>query len=149
MEVPPELIPAGQAERNKWAQDRFEAHQNYLRELSAKGDIQGLREAAALERSEKLQNTQTLYRDFSLIKGFAERQEYLLEPLPQTWNGQVLDANFIRRSSRAVLTPIIRKCGGERLNARLFGLDESFFTDWANKLRRLEYQLTGVKGSSH
>jgi len=146
-----QLIPATQEEQQKWEQAAFDRKQQRLRELAASDTPQALRELKEISRRDSLNKTRNLeqvYKEHQVLKSYVERGEDRLPPLPDRWNGRVLDADFIRKADRQILRPMLERHGIGRVNARLFGYTEDFFTNAATKLAELEREISGVRSYS-
>jgi len=113
------LSPPTQHELNEWRREAAQAHQDYLKNASS----EELRAAARAESTQVKKTAAQQQFEFELLKGY-ERDviQNGSSPLPKTWNGQVLDASFIKRCDKQTLAVMMRKHGSAQISARLHGI---------------------------
>lgn len=116
-----ELVPASSLELQKYAQEKQDQHQAYLQELSEKGDIAGLRRAAAQERTAR--NSEPTWKEKfhnELIAQFAkDTQVGFRTPLP----GHVTP-EYIRKLDANQLRQLMKRYGASRISAKLYSISE-------------------------
>ncbi len=135
-----QLSPPSVGERQQWAQERFEADQENLKQMAARGDVQGLRDRARRDREKNIWDQAQLHFEYSLLKTYGEREQGMPE-LPPTWNGQPLTPEFIRKASPEVLKVMMRKHGRCQMERVLFQLPADFFNNWQTKLYQIQQEL--------
>jgi hypothetical protein len=109
------LSPPTQQELNEWQRERIEAHNNFLRQA----DPETLRR---LVRQEAEQNRQRAAQEQAALEDAAraERDRYQgYPPLPDTWQGQPLNSQFIKKCSAETLKILIRRFGSDQVTHAL------------------------------
>ena len=112
------LVQASPEELVKFQQERIEAHNEFL--LNA--DTETLRTLAREEHAVKRQAAVQTEADLQLAASKA-RDAIMggFPALPDTWNGQKLDSEFIRRCSAETQKLLQERFGSAQLTARLQG----------------------------
>jgi hypothetical protein len=106
-----------QQELNEWEQERIERHNEFLRNA----DPETLRR---LVRQEAEQNRQKAVQEQAAREDAAraERDRYQgYQPIPDTFQGQPLDSQFIKKCSAETLKRLIKLFGSSQVTARLRG----------------------------
>lgn len=142
-----ELTAVTQEQKQAWVEEaqtkQLNQKQADLRRMRDSNDIVGLKKMMSQERTETSRNVYQLYRDLQTLQGFAERQEYLLPALPAN-----VTAATIMQGDREKVGKLGRMYGFARLTAVLHGQNESFFTNYDQKIKELQLQL-GEKHTAH
>lgn len=114
------VFPPSSEELQKWRSEKQQERQSYLINQASPEELRAVaRQEASQNRQAAVQTAfereleQGLIRDITIGK---------MPRLPETWNGEVLDKNFIRRASADTLKQIMRRFGSAQLNARLYGI---------------------------
>jgi hypothetical protein len=111
------LAPATQSELNERERERIQAHNNFLRQA----DPETLRRLA---KHEKEQNRQRAAQEqvARADAARAERDRYQrYQPIPDKFQGQPLDSEFIKKCSAETLKRLIKMFGASQVTARLRG----------------------------
>jgi len=114
-----QLAQATFQEIQQWRNEAAQAHQDYLKNASS----EELRAAARAESGQVKKTAAQQQFEFELLRGY-ERDviQNGSSPLPRTWNGQMLDASFIKRCDKQTLAVMMRKHGSAQISARLHGI---------------------------
>jgi hypothetical protein len=111
------LAPATQSELDERERERIEAHNNFLRQA----DPETLRRLAKQETEQNRQRAaheQVARADAAR----AERDRYLgYLPIPDEFQGQPLDSQFIKKCSAETLKRLIKMFGASQVTTRLRG----------------------------
>lgn len=103
-------------EIQQWAREDIDTRNEYLQTA----DTQTLRQEAKAEAAQNRQTAAQTAFERELEAGLTRDITIGgMPPLPATWNGEILDKNFIRKASTETLKTIMRKYGSAQLNARL------------------------------
>lgn len=140
-----ELAPQSRAEQETFRQERVQLDQAHLKDMAATNDIAGLRARAQRDHTRNTKTLSQLQFEYSLLKAYGEREQGM-PLLPDRWNGQVLDASFIRKASVETLKSIMRVHGHSQMNARLHQLPSDFFNNWQSKLYQIEQEIQSAAG---
>ncbi len=112
------LARASQEELAQYAQDAAEVRQEYLRQATP----QQLKQAARTETEQRRAAAVQQQADQQL-QAAVERDAVMGFPsLPETWQGQKLDAGFIRKCDVATQKLLSKRFGSAALDLRLRGL---------------------------
>jgi hypothetical protein len=106
-----------QQELNDWERERIERHNAFLKNA----DLETLRRLA---RQQTEQNRQRAVQEQAMREDAAraERDRYQFYlPIPETFQGQPLDSQFIKRCSAETLKQLIKLFGASQVTARLRG----------------------------
>jgi hypothetical protein len=111
------LAGASQTEKNEWAAADIENHNQALLNASDSELRKIVKQEAEARQQANQQEAHRLH-----IEATQARDSHLGFPkLPDTWNGQKLDAAFIKSCSVEVQKLLSKRFGSSQLNARLQG----------------------------
>jgi hypothetical protein len=112
------LAPASQAEVDQWTAEAVERRNEFL----LKADTETLRTLAREEGAANRQAAVQTEADLQLAASKSRDAVMGFPLLPDTWQGQKLDSEFIRRCSVETQRLLSRRFGSAQLTARLRGL---------------------------
>jgi hypothetical protein len=115
-----QLSPASVTEIQQWKQEAAQAQQDYFRNQATPDE---LRHSVRAESVQVRKTAAQQQFEFELARGY-ERDVVIGKclALPSHWNGQLLDASFIKRADPATLRLMVRKFGTSQISARLHGV---------------------------
>lgn len=116
------LSAASPQELTNWRNEKVEERQHWLKHLASGSE---LREVARQEVANLRQQAKLSQFEQTLVQGY-EREviQQGLAKLPKHFQGQLLDANFIRTRSADQLRQLVRRFGSAQISARLHNINQ-------------------------